>query len=260
MAIMLTASCGDNSSEKDVTHLFNETLRANEMLVQHDDGSITYLAVQWGGIAARMTDDGKPVNWSAYKKIVFEFSEPVTVGTQILINNKLMAWGSPGITHLECSLEGFESEPIERLAMQTARETTVQVQRIYLSQESVPNSEVALWYGECIFGEWTNGMYVAPYRFNNCIEGDKLELIFTVNDTDNPNVTYWQYKAVYCNTDSTLQGNDSRKNDWGCVYVGKKSTKDIVTLTATDVQMLQKYGLYINGYHITMRQVNLKEE
>jgi len=260
MAMILTTSCGGDSGEKDVTHLFNETLRANEMLDLHDDGSITYIAVQWGGIAARMTDDGEPVNWSAYKKIVFEFSEPVNVGTQILINNKIMAWGSPGITHLECSLEGFESEPIERLAMQTTKETRVEVKRIYLSMESVPNSQVALWYGECIFDEWTNGMFIAPYLFNNAIEGDKLELIYTVDDTDDPNITYWQYKAVYCDTDSTLERNIPRQNDWGCIDVKKNSTKDIVSLTATDVRMLQKYGLFINGYHLTMRQVNLLTE
>ena len=29
MAMILTTSCGGDSGEKDVTHLFNETLRAN---------------------------------------------------------------------------------------------------------------------------------------------------------------------------------------------------------------------------------------
>ena len=98
---------------------------------QNEDGSITFNSQTWGGMAAWFAVDDVPVDWSGYSKVVFEYAEPTTVNTQILVGDA-KAWGDVGITSLECSFEGVDMSAISQIALQTSEPTTLVVKRVYL--------------------------------------------------------------------------------------------------------------------------------
>ena len=115
---------------------FTYTWSSDENLSFNGDGSITFNAVQWGGLAGWFAEDDVPVDWSAYSKIVFEYSAPTTVNTQILVsdgeNNVASAWGNVGISSLECSFEGKDVTKVKQCALQCSDPTTLIITAIYL--------------------------------------------------------------------------------------------------------------------------------
>ena len=120
-------------NEVDITSKFNYTWNASESFVNNADGSITFNAVQWGGLAAWLKDGDNPADWSDYSKLVFEYAEPTTVSTQILVSGtEAKAWGDAGITSLECSFEGLDMTTVEQVALQAADATTITIKRVYL--------------------------------------------------------------------------------------------------------------------------------
>ena len=120
-------------NEVDITSKFTYTWNASESFVNNADGSITFNAVQWGGLAAWLKDGDNPADWSDYSKLVFEYAEPTTVSTQILVSGtEAKAWGDAGITSLECSFEGLDMTTVEQVALQTADATTITIKRVYL--------------------------------------------------------------------------------------------------------------------------------
>ena len=113
---------GLNAEEIDITANFNYTWNGEESIVNNADGSITFNALSWGGLAAffaTKTDDGQdmPIDWSGYSKIVFEFAEATTVNTQILVLEGASAWGNIGITSLECSFAGNDMTGVMQVAL-----------------------------------------------------------------------------------------------------------------------------------------------
>ena len=120
-------------NEVDITSKFTYTWNASESFVNNADGSITFNAVQWGGLAAWLKDGDNPADWSDYSKLVFEYAEPTTVSTQILVSGtEAKAWGDAGITSLECSFEGLDMTTVEQVALQAADATTITIKRVYL--------------------------------------------------------------------------------------------------------------------------------
>jgi len=115
----------------DITPNFTNTWNEAETLETNDDGSITYNAVKWGGMAAWVAVDDVPVDWSGYSKVVFEFAEPTEVNTQIIVGDA-KAWGEVGITSLECPFDGIDMSAISQIALQTSDATTIVVKRVYL--------------------------------------------------------------------------------------------------------------------------------
>ena len=131
MAAALFAVCV-NAEEVDITSHFTYTWNNAESIVNNDDGSITFNAVAWGGLAGWFaTDEGK-ADWSGYESITFEFAEATTVNTQILVGNA-KAWGDVGITKLTCSFDGIDMSGVDQVALQASAETTITVKRIYLT-------------------------------------------------------------------------------------------------------------------------------
>ena len=129
---MVVVALAANATTEDITAKFTYTWNSAESLTNNEDGSITFNAVSWGGLAAWLaTDEGK-CDWSAWKKVVFEFAEPTTVNTQILVG-EASAWGDVGITSLECSFEGKDMSAIDQIALQASAATTITITRIYLS-------------------------------------------------------------------------------------------------------------------------------
>ena len=116
----------------DITAGFTYCWNQAESLTHNDDNSITFNSVAWGGLASWL--DG--ADWSDYEKIVFEFAEPTTVDTQLLVqladNSEVSTWGDVGITELVCSFEATDMSVVNQVALQTSDATTITIKRIYL--------------------------------------------------------------------------------------------------------------------------------
>lgn len=255
LAALLLSACGGSGSGDDITKRFNQTWNVNEDIVRGSDGSITYYSIAWGGLVASLRDSEKPVDWSGYEQIVFEFSGSVEVGLQVIINDKIMANASPGVTELHCSLQGLNKAALELVSLQTSKPTELHIKRIYLSTEPMPSNTLSVWDGECISGNWANGLNVPADRFATVEEGDQLEIVYTTDNTTD--LEYWQMKAIYSGVNELLEGNADDQNEWGCVTLEKNSTSYTITLTANDAARLKETGLFVNGYYLVVTQVNL---
>lgn len=256
LATMPLTACLGNSDEEDITERFNLTWNTKEYLVRGGDGSITYNAIAWGGLAAHITEDGTPVDWSEYGKLVVEFSEPTQVPTQMIITDHYKVYGADSIERLECSFDGQDVTAIKQVALQASQPTTLRIKRVYLSRTHTLFASTPIWEGDCELGNWAQGVNIGPEHFINVTEGDRLELIYTT-DQSNPLITYWQLRTIYSGTDTSLEGNARELNSWGCATVSGGSTNYRITLTANDVKLLQEVGLFVNGYFCHLREINM---
>lgn len=257
-AALLLSACGGSGSGDDITKRFNQTWNVNEDLVRGSDGSITYYSIAWGGLVASLRDSENPVDWTGYEQIIFEFAKPVEVGVQVVIDSKIKANGSPGVTMLHCSLQGLNKAALEQVALQTSEPTELHIKRIYLSAEPMPSNTMSVWDGECIFGNWMNGINIPADRFATAEEGDQLEIVYTTDNTTD--LEYWQLKAIYSGVNELLEGNADDQNEWGCVTLEKNSTRYAITLTANDAARLKETGFFVNGYYLVVTQVNLLQQ
>lgn len=264
LAIALLLACGgkptaadEDDGNKDITSKFNSTWNIYEHLTNNSDGSITFEAVKWGGLAADFAKDGIPVDWSDYDGIVFELAKPTEVYTQIWVTEKLVAGAYPGATTLKCFFDGQDVTAVGQVALQTAEPTTLYVKKIYLTPAGGPMISTPIWSGECEFGNWENTFSISADRFATAEEGDKIEFIY-MTDHKNPSVSYWQFRTTYNDgSDNTLEGNHYELNDWGCATVGSGSTDYRIILTAKDAQRLKESGLFVMGYYNNVIQCNL---
>ena len=128
---------GTDGNIVSIIDLFTYTWNNNESLTHTEYGSIIYNSVSWGGLAAWIKGETGPTDWSDYEKIVFEFAEPTTANTQILIGGTdATAWGYAGITSLECLFEGHDMTHVEQVALQTSDATTLIISAIYLVKKN----------------------------------------------------------------------------------------------------------------------------
>ena len=113
------------------TNCWNNT----ETNTHNDDGTVTYNAVQWGGLAAWIGGE----DWSEYEKIVFEFAEPTTFATQIFLQyadgTETKAWINDGAATAECTLEAGKVA-VNQAALQCAEAGTLTITKIYLVKAS----------------------------------------------------------------------------------------------------------------------------
>ncbi len=257
---LLPTSCTlpwmQEEDEYNITSKFKATWNIHEKIDMNSDGSITYHSVRWGGLCGLVKEHNLPVDWSKYESLTFEFAESTKVETQILLASTLRAWGRKGITKLSCYFDSFDVGQIDQVVLQTADSTTLRIKSVMLSPANAMWDSSPIWEGECVFGNWEGGFVIKPDKFSTAIEGDKLEFIFTADDSD-PKRSYWQIKTVYNATSKTLEGNYSEQNDWGCAQVGQKATSYRIVMTGNDVKELKKRGLFVNGYYVNVTQVNL---
>ena len=258
MASMMLMACVSNSSDDDgltLTSKFNGTWNIHESFEKNRDGSITYHAIPWSGLVASVREQNLPVDWSNYESISVEFSEPTKFGTQISISDQIKVFGKTGITTLTCYFDGQDVSQVGDVIIQTAENGTITIKRVYLTPGTSVWDSTPIWTGECDFANWENGIIVPAEKFLDAQEGDKLEFLYKT-DTSDPTVEYWQFKTIYNGTENTLEGNASNLNDWGCALVGHSGILRI-RLTANDIKELRKNGMFVNGYHTIVRQVNL---
>ena len=242
--------------DTNVISKFNSTWNIYERCETEEDGSVVYKAVPWGGLVGSFSEKNMPVDLSEYESITFEFAEPTTVPTQILVANKFKTWGKIGIQKLTCSFDGQDVTSIDRILLQAGDTCTLTVKQVYLMPNGVVWESKKVWEGDCSFGDWQNGFSIKPDKFENAYEGDKLEFIFTT-DRSNPDITYWLFKTIYSGTESTLEGNENELNHWGCAYVAPDATVYRILLTAKDIENLREKGLFVNGFYVNVSQVNL---
>ncbi|SFO74269.1 hypothetical protein SAMN04487852_106135 [Prevotella sp. tf2-5] len=257
MASIMLVACGSQTEEDGLTlnSKFDGTWNIHESFERNSDGSIVYHAIPWGGLVGSMRERNLPVDWSKYESLSVEFTEPTTVGTQLMISNKLRVFGKPGITTVTCYFDGQDVSQVDEVAIQSADSSTLKIKRVYLTPGSTVWTSTPLWEGNCVFGNWENGFIVDKEKFLEAEPGDKLEFIYEA-DTSDPNVQYWQFKTIYNGTDKTLEGNADQLNEWGCCSVGESGVLRI-RLTATDIKELRKYGMFVNGYYNNVSKVNL---
>ncbi len=259
IALLLTA-CGSSSErdEFDITSKFIGTWNIYEKVVQNDDGSVTYTSVPWGGLMANMKERNYPVDWTAYEAVTFEFAEPTKVETQAVLSGIVSTWGRKGITSLTCHFDGQNVSAVTEVALQTADSTTLTVKSVRLSPAASVWDSTPIWEGRCEVGNWENGIIIDKSQFETAIAGDKLEIAYTTDQSD-PTRVYWQVKTVYYDGENqtTLQGNDSELNDWGCASVSRDATLYRIMLTDKDVSNLKRYGLYLNGYYTIITRCSL---
>ena len=79
--------------DTNVISKFNCTWNIYEKCQTNDDGTVVYKSVPWGGLVGTFLDKNMPVDLSAYESITFEFAEPTTVPTQILVADRFKTWG-----------------------------------------------------------------------------------------------------------------------------------------------------------------------
>ena len=122
--------------ENDITAKFTNHWNEAETVTANADGSITYNAVQWGGLAAWLVENDVPADWSAYSKIVFEFAEASAFATQVFIQyndgSETKAWVEAGNTKAEATLEAGKNA-VKQVALQAADNGTITVKKIYLT-------------------------------------------------------------------------------------------------------------------------------
>ena len=242
--------------ELTVTSKFKYTWNINETVERNRDGVIIYKAQPYGGLVASFKERNLPVDWSGYESITFEFAEPTKVLTQVMISENMASSAKPGITILTCYFDGQDVRSVGEVALQAADTTTIYLKSVRLALGGAKWESTPIWEGECRFGNWENGIIIPPEKFDDALEGDKLEFIFTTDRSD-LNVNYWQFKTVYQGTDKTLEGNDNELNAWGCAMVGRLATSYRIYLTAKDVATLKEKGLFVNGYYNNVTQCNL---
>lgn len=242
--------------DTNVISKFNSTWNIHERCQINDDGTITYKAVEWGGLVGTFLEKNMPVDLSAYESITFEFSEPTTVPTQIFVADRFKTWGKIGIQKLTCPFDGQDVSQVDRILLQTGDTCTLIVTKVYLMPNDVTWNSKMIWKGDCSFGDWANGFVIKAEDFETANEGDKLEFVFEA-EKSNPDITYWLFKTIYSGTESTLEGNENELNHWGCAYVAPDATIYRIVLTARDIENLRKTGLFVNGYYVNVSQVNL---
>ena len=240
----------------DVTSRFNNTWNVYEELHSNADGSITYNALPWGGLVGTFLNKNLPMDLSGYESITFDFQEPTPVATQVVVGDRFKTWGKKGITSLTCHFDGQNVSMVSEIVLQAGDTCTLNVKDVYLTPCDGMWEPKTIWKGNCSFGNWENGFSVLPDKFSSAYAGDKLELFLTA-EKSRPELTYWLIKSIYSGTDSTLQGNDSELNTWGCASVSKDMTVYRIVLTEDDVWYLRENGLFVNGYYTNVTQCNL---
>ena len=252
-------SCGKASrhtEQNDVTLKFNSTWNIYEQCALDDNEDIVYKAVAWGGLVGSFLERNMTVDLSDYESITFQFAEPLPVPVQVVVANRFKTVGKQGLTSLTCYFDGQDVTSVNEIVLQPHDSCDIVVKDVYLTPNNAQWESAPIWKGACQLGNWENGFVVKPDFFANAYEGDKIEFVFNTDQND-PDVKYWLIKTIYNGTSETLEGNDSELNNYGCASVSSHATIYRIPLTATDIANLQTTGLFVNGYFVNIKQVNL---
>lgn len=121
---------------EDLIDKFTYCWNAAESVTHNEDGTMTFSAVQWGGVAAWLVTDEVGADWSEYSQIVFEFAEPTPCATQILVQYNdgsadTSAWIEAGATKAVADL-GEGKASMKQVALQSSDIATLNITKVYL--------------------------------------------------------------------------------------------------------------------------------
>jgi len=129
------------TSEASIMSRFNYTWNENESIKDNDDGTKTFTAVKWGGMAAYIGGE----DWSSYNKLVFEFQGQAPANAKIIIQcdgdvqyeYSTNAW----VTKIECDLSGKNVTKVNQVAFQMNEDSqgwnnTFTFSKIYLESST----------------------------------------------------------------------------------------------------------------------------
>lgn len=258
---------GPDGEHVSIIDKFTYTWNASETLTHNADGSITFNAVSWGGLAAWLAENDIPVDWSEYTKIVFEYAEPAAVSTQIIVqtvNGDVKNSGEAGITKLECSFEGADVTQVNQVALQCSDVTTLVIKDIYLVKaggnvdpqpeegwlELVKNGDVEGEDGTSLITK--NGADGGAFIFNPQagvgIDGSRAAVVVAVDNAANE----WDSQFfIYAPDHVFAAGEEYKVSFW--VRADKA--------TAVSVQAHRQAGDYLHWAVITNgEQVNIPTE
>ena len=256
IVFLLSCEKGKHADVNDVTLKFNSTWNIYEQCSVDENENIVYHAIPWGGLVGSFIEKNIPVDLTGYESITFQFAEPLPVPVQVVVANRFNTVGKKGLSSLTCYFDGQDVTSVNEIVLQPSDSCRIVVSNVHLTPGTTKWTAIPIWKGLCEFGSWTNGFVLKPQNFTAAKEGDKIEFIFK-SDKSDPNIKYWLFKTIYNTTSNTLEGNDSELNEWGCASVSSNATTYRISLTASDVKNIQKYGIFVNGYHINVLQVNL---
>ena len=147
LALLLLLAVGIRAqSENDIvviTDRFSSCWGGSESFTRHADGSITFQAQHWGGLAAWIGDE----DWSEYSQLVFELAEPSPCVVQpiVLYPDGVESdrhYMEAGTTKAFVELSESKRQHVMNVALQTDRPATLVITRIYLVKEPLQD------YGE----------------------------------------------------------------------------------------------------------------
>lgn len=257
---VLAAGCsgsGSGDSTHDITSDFRNKWNIHEDVHHNGDGTITYECVPWGGLSASYTGGVGYVDWSGYDRLVFEFVEPTTALTQVMLNGNGIGWGNAGVKRVECRLNGSDISRVKEVALQCSESTVIKVKRVYLTHVDESYSTSVLWEGKCALAEWSDSVVIPGEKFYNANEGDVLELVYHADVSDPEAIVYWQFKTIYFDNKLPLDGNYNDLNEWGAANVPTVATSYRIPLSANDIMNMSEQGLMIIGHYLVVTQCNL---
>lgn len=203
---------------------------------------------QWGGGQIWLgTYDA-----SDYTQLVLELASASTQAVSFTVNYAdgtaaQQAIISAGGTSATIELNGSSVQSIYvALNSETYSEVTIALGKIYLKGEAAKYSIETLSAEEKVIGDWNAGLALGTYEFANTHAGDQVIINF-----ETPTAGYHQIQVI-----SNGQTLDSYNPNISNVAEG--ATQIRFTLTAADVEKVQANGIYIGGYYVTIKSVQLR--
>lgn len=131
-----SSSASQSGGDKSIIDNFNNVWQSwnGESITHNSDGSLTYNAKQWGGMAAYPNDD-----WSGYSKLVFELDGAlpfkVTVGVKSNYQEYKQEFDA-GSSKIEFELSDSKFSNVSEVYLQAQNEGVAKFSKIYLAAGS----------------------------------------------------------------------------------------------------------------------------
>ena len=133
LVLLVVGAISSNAATTNITSRFTYCWNKNQEKIETgSDGSITYTAVKYGGLAAYYGDE----DLSGFCDLIIEFKSAPTVGTQLVVQgqsgNLVTGAAEAGANFLICNLDGADLSHVKQIALQCTTEGggTIEISRI----------------------------------------------------------------------------------------------------------------------------------
>lgn len=133
------------------------------------------------------------------------------------------------------------------LYSETYADVTIALSRIYLKGTKGKQSTVTLNSTETSISNFDRGLAIGTYEFSDVHIGDQVIINF-----ETTTAAYHQIQVI--SNGETLESFNPNIAD-----VSESATQIRFTLTTADVAKVKAYGIYIGGYYVTIKSVQLRK-